>query len=196
MIFQLAFTGTSIPLIATLQQYGFVDLVIPFVLIFAVLFGILSKVKLFGADDDATKKYNAVIAIAIALLIVIPHALSPSPNDAVNVINRFLPEFVFITIALLILLMLVGLVGGGTEATTGPLAGVAALLAIIYLALVVLNAMSPTSLPYQFLNDPNFQALVIVLLVLGLVIWYIVRKEGESTNWGDIIARLFGKGEP
>ncbi|MBI4141268.1 hypothetical protein HY485_05520 [Candidatus Woesearchaeota archaeon] len=194
MIFQLTFTGTSIPLIATLQQYGFVDLVIPFVLIFAVLFGILSKVNLFartGAEDEA-KKYNAVIAIAIALLIVVPHALSPSPNDAVSVINRFLPEFVFISIAMLILLMLVGLVGGQHTATGGPLVGIAALLAIIYLALVVINAMSPTSLPYQFLNDPNFQALIIVLLVLGLVIWYITKSDATTFDWSGWIKKLFG----
>ncbi|MBI4141580.1 hypothetical protein HY484_01500 [Candidatus Woesearchaeota archaeon] len=192
MIFQ--FTGTTIPLIATLQQYGFVDLVIPFVLIFAVLFGILSKVKLFG-DTDEAKKYNAVIAIAITLLIVMPHALSPSPNDAVSVINRFLPEFVFISIAMLILLMLVGLVGGTTDATSGGgITAIAALLAVIYLTLVIINALSPTSLPYQFLNDPNFQALVIVILGLGLIIWYIVRKEGEETKFWDTLQRLFGGG--
>lgn len=189
MLFQ--FTGTSIPLIQTLQQYGFVDLVIPFVLIFAVLFGILSKVNLFGTGDEP-KKYNAIIAIAIALLVVIPHSLSPSPNDAVSVINRFLPEFVFISIAMLILLMLVGLVGGQHTATAGPLVGVAALLAVIYLALVVINALSPTSLPYSFLNDPNFQALVIVILVLGLVIWYITKSDTTTFDLSGWIKKLFG----
>ena len=191
MIFQLAFSGSSNSLINLLQQYGFVDLVIPFVLIFAVLFAILSKVSLFSGDEG--KKYNAVIAIAIALLIVMPHALSPSPSDAVSVINRFLPEFVFITMALLILLMLLGLVGGGTTALNSGITGIAALIAVIYLALVIINAVSPTGLPFLFLSDPNFQALVIVILVLGLVIWYITKSPtAQSFDWAAWLKKLFG----
>ena len=193
MIFQLTFTSSN--LISALQQYGFVDLVIPFVLIFAVMFAILTKVKLFGIDEKETKKYNTIIAISIALLIVIPHVMSPSPNDAVNVINKFLPEFVFITLALLILLMLVGLVGGATEPTQGkPLGvvvGIAIVVAIIYLALVILNAASPTSGLPAFLSDPNFQALVIVILVLGLVIWYIGHEETD-TSWRDWLNDFLG----
>lgn len=191
MIFQYTFTsGSSSSLISALQQYGFVDLLIPFTLIFSVLYAILMKIGLFSGDEG--KRYNTVISLAIALLIVIPHVLSPSPNDAINVINRFLPEFVFVTIALLILLMLVGLVGGGTQVASGPLVGVAAFIAVIYLGLVIINALSPTSLPFLFLSDPSFQALVIVLLVLGLVIWYINKPTTSTFKLSDWIKELFG----
>jgi len=190
MIFQIALGGTN-QLVTALQYYGFIDLIIPFILIFAVLFGILSKVNIFGPGDEF-KKYNVVISIAIALLIVIPHVLSPSPNDAVSIINKFLPEFVFITIALLILLMLLGLVGGGHTALTSGITGIAALLAVIYLALVIINALSPTSLPFTFLSDPNFQAIVIVILVLGLVIWYITKSDQSEFKWDEWLKKLFG----
>lgn len=191
MIFQLAYSGSAQGLIATLQQWGFLDLVVPFILIFAILFAILTKLPIFSGDEG--KKYNTIISIAIALLIVIPHSLNPQPNDAVNVINRFLPEFVFITIAMLILLMLMGLVGGAHTATTGPLVGIAALIAVIYLGIVIISALSPTGLPFRFLSDPNFQALIIVILVFGLVIWYITKKDtAQGQEWTEWIKKLFG----
>lgn len=190
MIFQIAFTSSN--LITALQQYGFVDLVIPFVLIFAVMFAILQKVNIFEKEEG--KKYNTIISVATALLIVIPHVLSPSPTDAVSVINKFLPEFVFITFALLILLMLVGLVGGSTSATSGALVvGIAALIGVIYLALVILSAVSPTAGLPMFLSDPNFQAIVIVILVLGLVIYYINKPEpGKKFEFDTWMKKLFG----
>lgn len=189
MIFQLAFTSSN--LVSALQQYGFVDLVIPFVLIFAVMFAILQKVNLFTGEEG--KKYNTIISMATALLIVIPHVLSPSPNDAVSVINKFLPEFVFITFALLILLMLLGLVGGAEQATSGAyIIGIAAILAVIYLAIIILNAVSPTAGLPAFLSDPNFQAIVIVILVLGLVIYYINKPEGEPFDLAAWFKKFFG----
>lgn len=196
MIFQAAFSTSSAGgLINALQQYGFVDLLIPFVLIFAVLFAILQKVGIFGGAEG--KKYNVVISVAIALLIVIPHALSPNPGDAVSVINRFLPEFVFISIALLILLVLVGLVGGGTKVSSGGglIVGIASVLAVIYLAIVILSSASPNSNLPAFLSDPNFQAIIIVILVLGLVIYYIGGDDTNKLDFGKLIKNLFGGGE-
>ena len=151
-----------------------------------MLFALLSKIDLFSGKE--AKKYNTIISVAIALLIVIPHVLNPSPNDVVGILNKFLPEFVFVTIALLILLILVGLVKGSTSVASGVLVGLAAIVAIIYLGLVVVNSLSPASLPFTFLSDPNFQALVIVILVLGLVIWYIGHEE-STEKWHDTMEK-------
>jgi len=46
----------------SLQQYGFMDLVLPFLLLFVLFFAILQKVKLFKAKkriyDKATKEWK------------------------------------------------------------------------------------------------------------------------------------------
>ena len=47
------------------EQAGFFSYILPFLLIFAVVFGILTKMKLFG---DQNKGLNAVIAITVGLL--------------------------------------------------------------------------------------------------------------------------------
>ena len=47
------------------EQAGFFSYVLPFLLIFAIVFGILTRTKIFGAES---KGINAVISIAIGLL--------------------------------------------------------------------------------------------------------------------------------
>ena len=44
---------------------GFFDYVLPFLLIFAIVFGVLSATKVFGAQN---KGINAIIAVAVGLL--------------------------------------------------------------------------------------------------------------------------------
>lgn len=47
---------------------GVFSYVFPFLLIFAIVFGILQNMKIFGADEKKTKGINAVIAISLAFL--------------------------------------------------------------------------------------------------------------------------------
>ena len=47
------------------EQAGFFSYILPFLLIFAIVFGILTKAKVFGEQN---KGLNAVIAIAVGLL--------------------------------------------------------------------------------------------------------------------------------
>src|SRR3989344_5585332 len=107
MIFQFGVTISNI--VNALQQYGFVDFVIPFILIFAVVYALLQQAKIFGSGGEA-KKYNLVIALAIGLIITVPHVLNPQPNDAISIIQRYLPEFVYLSLAILLMLMLLGMV--------------------------------------------------------------------------------------
>ncbi|MEK6822779.1 MAG: hypothetical protein AABY13_03035, partial [Nanoarchaeota archaeon] len=95
-----------------LDSLGLTQVILPFVLIFTVLFAIMQKVKIFG-DLDKTKKFNVIIALVIALGVVIPHITGgyPPDQDPINIINGILPgsalilivlTIVFITLALII----------------------------------------------------------------------------------------------
>lgn len=52
-------------ILADWEALGIFDYMLPFLLIFALIFGILSKVNLFG---DNNKKISGVIALAVALM--------------------------------------------------------------------------------------------------------------------------------
>ena len=57
-------------LFARLEQTGFFSYVLPFLLIFAVVFGILSRINIFTQKDDnkPNNAINAIISLTVALL--------------------------------------------------------------------------------------------------------------------------------
>lgn len=60
------FPGGNIgSLLSQWEQMGLFSYVLPFLLIFALIFGILMKINLFG---DSTRSMSAIIALAVALM--------------------------------------------------------------------------------------------------------------------------------
>jgi len=85
-----------------LNEFGFYDVVLPFLLVFTIVFGILEKTKLFGVEDKKPKKnINAMIAFVIALFFV-------ASTNLVAGAREFLPNIVVLLITLMSFMMLVG----------------------------------------------------------------------------------------
>ncbi len=85
-----------------LQDFGLFDVVLPFLLIFAIIFAILEKTLILGKESDGApkKNLNSIVALVVALLFV-------SANKAVNIISTALPNIaLMIVIAVSFLLML------------------------------------------------------------------------------------------
>jgi hypothetical protein len=80
---------------------GVFSYVFPFLLIFAIVFGLLQNLKIFGADEKKTKGINAVIAIALAFMALL--------NDYVS--TFFATIFPRFGIALAIFLVVIILLG-------------------------------------------------------------------------------------
>jgi hypothetical protein len=178
-----------------LDSWGVTDVILPFVLLFTILFAILMKIKLFteetGQKDkegkperEASRRYNAIIALTIALIVVIPHVLRsyPSDSDPIVMINSFLPGAIVITVALVITLLLIGFLGGSMEAPKSGLVAGAGVLAIIVLGIVIWRAIYPYTGPQwlYWLDDSALQGVVAAILILGLVIWFVVGKGEEK----------------
>ncbi|MBI2652090.1 hypothetical protein HYX00_01375, partial [Candidatus Woesearchaeota archaeon] len=56
--------------IEVLDRWRVADVLLPFLLIFVIVFAILQKTKILG---DSKKNLNVVVAIVVGLLVVIPH---------------------------------------------------------------------------------------------------------------------------
>jgi len=85
-----------------LKDFGLFDVILPFLLIFAIIFAILEKTLILGKEKDGTpkKNLNSIVALVVALLFV-------SANKAVNLITTALPNIaLMIVISLSFLLML------------------------------------------------------------------------------------------
>jgi hypothetical protein len=156
-----------------LDYWGVRDIILPFILIFTIFFAVLEKIHLFGPKD---KKYNVVLSLAVALLVIIPHAtgMYPAEADVVNIINDSIPEVALLAIVVVLLLFMVGLTGGTVPQKTG-LTSLLAIAAMAILVMIFVNAMTPVPI-LQYI-DPSIQALIVILLIFGLIIWFVTKEE-------------------
>ena len=107
--------------IAGLEDIGFYEVALPFLLVFTITFAILQKIKLFG---EKGKNFNAVIALVMAFLVVRTSAI-------IEVMNLFLPKISLISIIIVVTLLLLGILLNKENASfTGTLGGIGILLTI------------------------------------------------------------------
>jgi hypothetical protein len=175
-----------------LDYWGVRDVILPFILIFTIFFAVMQKIHLFGAQD---KKYNVAIALAVALLTVIPHATGTYPPgmDIVNIINDSIPEIALLVIVVVMLLMMLGL--GLGKGYGLAITGWVALLAAVVLVLIFANALIPVPI-LQYI-DPSIQALIIILLVFGIVVWFVTYEpKGKKTFWEMLTSEIPYKKPP
>ncbi len=183
-----------------LDSWGFLDIIVPFLLIFIIIYAILQKTKILG---EGKKNYNIVVALAISLAAIIPHVVNPGgAADVVYIINNSLPNVSVILIAIVMFLLLIGLMGGQVRwigsATTGWIALLAGLV-ILYIFGVSAGWFGPIQ-QLGWLMDSDTQAIVIIILVFGLIIWFITSDSEESgvyrgvKHLGEGIGKLFGGG--
>lgn len=172
MLFQFGNVGVF----QTLVDWGFVDAILPFILIFVLIFAILQKVALFKHGEGPDRRINGILALVISAMVVVPHIVRmyPPEADPINMINQFLPQTGVLLLAVLCVMLLLGLAGAGIPSW---LTAVVGLIAAGFLVVMILMAVMPGFFPsVGFLSDPATQALLIVLLTMGLIGWFIIRE--------------------
>ena len=85
------------------KDFGLFDVVLPFLLIFALIFAILEKTRILGTEgkDLPKRNLNTIVAFVIAMLVV-------ATNKVVTAINTALPNIVFIIVAFVAFLLMIG----------------------------------------------------------------------------------------
>jgi len=99
--------------ITLLQDFGFFDVVLPFLLVFTLIFGVLEKTKIFGTDEIGGKQYtkknvNAMFAFVLAFFVV-------AAKEIVASIQVSLPMVTLVLIAAICFLMLIGVFVSGEK---------------------------------------------------------------------------------
>jgi len=82
-----------------LKDFGFFDVVIPFLLFFVIIFAVLEKSKLLGKDKN---NVNLIVSLSIAFLAV-------ATNKVVSLITQVLPNMILILVLLVMFTMILGL---------------------------------------------------------------------------------------
>jgi hypothetical protein len=166
-----------------LAELGVLDVLLPFLLIFTIVFAVLQKTKILG---DGRKNFNVIVALVMALSVVIPHVTgsyyATFGFDPVTVINDALPQVSIIVIAIVMMLIIIGVFGNDFDIAGTSLSGLVVILAFVAVVLIFGSGVGWFYMPdwLYWLNDPEIQSLVIMILVFGIIIWFITKEDKPS----------------
>jgi|SRR3989339_1810035 len=128
--------------ISFLEQIGVYDIILPFLLVFTIMFAILEKTKVLGVDKINGKEYtkknlNSIFAFVVAFLVI-------ASTKLVAIINETMANVVLLLILAICFLMLVGVFFGSNEFTLEKYPGWTKffmVLMFIGIVLIFLNAL-------------------------------------------------------
>jgi hypothetical protein len=197
--------STLVEPFATLQRLGVFDAVLPFILVFTIIFAVLQKTKILG---ERSKNFNGVIGLVMGMTVVVPHMLygeignaanpylSNGLPDVVNIMNRALPNVSVIIVAVLMVLLIFGIWGSKVRLGSNSLSGIIALFAFLSVIYIFGSAAGWWNLPeyavFDGLRDPSTQALIITVLVFAIIIWFITKGDEHEEKKEDAFGKFFG----
>lgn len=162
-----------------MQKLGFFDVILPFLLVFTIVFGILEKTRIFGVEKIGDKEYpkksiNSMVAFAIAFFTV-------AAKQVVASLQVSLPNVALVLIIVVCFLMLAGSFMGDKQFNFEERKGWVAFLTIImFLAVVLifLNSFGWLTPITDFLSNNMDNVLVpgIFFAVVIGAIFFVVGK--------------------
>ena len=168
-----------------LQQYGVMDFLLPFILVFTIVFAVTETLPIFKEK----KQFRVIISLVLALMFVVPHIIGyyPLGYDPVAVMNATLPSISLVAVASVMLLLLMGLFGTGFAGEAKPWI---ALIALGFVAYIFGASLGFWIGPYDAFSwwSPEITELMIILLVFGLIIWFVTK---EDTPAGGGVGKIF-----
>lgn len=177
--------------ISFLDKLGVYDIILPFLLVFTLVFAILEKTKILGIekvkDQEYTKKnINAMVAFVVAFLVI-------ASTQLVAVISSVMANVVLLLILAVCFLMLVGAFYGDKQfSLENSPKWIKFLMIFMFIGVVVIFLNALDWLQYVFgafyllfINwNAEWAASIIFLLVIIGFIWYVTHDAKESKPSG------------
>ncbi len=168
-----------------MHEFGIFDVVLPFLLVFTVVYGVLEKTRIFGTEDDKPRKnINAMVAFTIGFFVV-------AATQVVDIMQEMLPYLMLILILIIAFMVLFGATvsdsDGGLD-LWGHMEkhkGIFAFGIVIAIIAILLGAMKLwddfMGWIYSNISGPAMST-IILLIVIGIFIWIVVgeKKGGKS----------------
>ena len=180
------------------ENYAVLDLLLPFILVFTIVFAILQKSMILGfkqganaADKTPQKNFNVVVALILALLFVIPHITGQYPPgyDPVNVMNESLPSISLVGISIIMVMILLGIFGKDFNTTFKPFILLISLGFVVYIFGSSLGLWNAPNDVFSWWSEETTE-LMIVIFVFAVIVWFITKKKEDeslfSKFWGGL----------
>lgn len=172
--------------ITFLGKIGVYDIILPFLLIFTIMFAILEKTKILGVEKiegrEITKKnLNAMVSFVVSFLVI-------ASTKLVAVINQTMAHVVLLLILAISFLLLVGVFFGSKEFTLESYPGWTKffmVLMFIGIILIFLNALDWLKYILFLFTNWNAQwaaSIILLVIVIGFIIF--ITKEPKAAQGG------------
>ena len=166
------------------REMGFFSYLIPFLLIFALVFGILTKVDLFKNN----KVINAIIALAVGLIAI-----------QLPIVSQFFSVlFPNLGIALAIILVIMIVAGlflqENVQWINYILLGIAGIIVIV----VLVSSANALGLPAGQWIAENWSMVVAVVIIIGIIVAIVAvsGRGGNSSNKTPFNAPIWSRTSP
>jgi len=165
-------------------RLGIYDVVLPFLLVFTIVFAIMEKTKVFGVEKTATGEYtrknlNAMTAFVVAFLVV-------ASSRLVAIINETMANMVLLLMMSVCFLILIGSFMKETKEGVFLEKGWATLFMVIMfigLALIFMNALDWLEPMWKYISsnyDSTVMASIVLIgLMVGFMFW-VTKTPGEK----------------
>ncbi len=156
--------------INTWQQVGLFSYLLPFLLIFALVFGILTKVDLFKNN----KVVNAIIALAVGLISIQFPAVS-------RFFSVIFPNLGIALSVILVILIIAGLFFGDIEKKKW-LNYILLAIAAIIIVIVLAQSANTLGLPAAQWVSENWPMVIAIVIIIALIVAVVVgASKGNSS---------------
>ena len=155
---------------------GVFDVVLPFLLVFTIVFALFERTKVLGIEKIEGKEYtkknlNSAAAFVIAFLVV-------ASSELVGIITEVSSKFVVLLFLIVLFLLLVGSFfkeeSYGVFLEKGGWRSTFMVIVFVGLAFIFLDALDLLGNIFDFLKGTDRGEIVGSVLLLGLIIFFIV----------------------
>ena len=188
-----AVSGTTLEnALQFLRSFGFFSVILPFLLVFTIVFGVLEKTRIFGTEkikgeDLPRRNLNSVVSFCIAFFVV-------AASNVVQMLQVSLPIVALLLIVIIVFLLLFGALMGKTELEGGislwkfkgfkgtfVVAIVVAVLAIMLAGFGLLGTI--VTYVSSNLTGTFITSLILFVIVVGAM-WFVVGSRAEKKEGG------------
>lgn len=181
-------------LVAAGKEFGIFTFYLPFIITFGIIWGLLTKSKVFGAPDEKhAKVINLVISLAASLFVM---AYTPIGVTIGTFLSNLFAGTLIVIVTLLAILMIVFIVSGvtGMPMKPGRKMGIVIILLLIAIGIGVFISSGGTAffpgltwgivpaVPIELIAWLTTQdaAILILVILTGLVLWWTVKESKEE----------------